>query len=229
MVNELSEKDKKTLSTFSMYIQSYGSKVARTSIEVQTDGDVYWDFYGWNGDGSRMTIDGYDEIDDLIRGVIETEDLVGKYFDYDDRGTIIAIVNSEDGTLTFSADIYVMSTDSTSAEISTDEIPESMLKWIREMKENESYKSGIIHYSGGGDDGYIENDMTVNGEKNYTWPNEFEDYLLQEIGGLGDWYNNDGGQGDVHINFIEETISIDGGINYEEEVTNKIDYLAYFK
>jgi hypothetical protein len=229
MVNELSEKDKKTLSTFSMYIQSYGSKVARTSIEVQTDGDVYWDFYGWHGDGSRMTIDGYDEIDDLIRGVIETEDLVGKYFDYDDRGTIIAIVNSEDGTLTFSADIYVMSSDSTSAEISTDEIPENMLKWIREMRENESYKSGIIHYSGGGDDGYIENDMTVNGEKNYTWPNEFEDYLLREIGGLGDWYNNDGGQGDVHINFIEETISIDGGINYEEEVTNKIDYLASFK
>lgn len=229
MVNELSEKDKKTLSTFSMYIQSYGSKVARTSIEVQTDGDVYWDFYGWQGDGSRMTIDGYDEIDDLIRGVIETEDLVGRYFDYDDRGTIIAIVNSEDRTLTFSADIYVMSTDSTSAEISTDEIPENMLKWMREMRENESYKSGIIHYSGGGDDGYIENDMTVNGEKNYTWPNEFEDYLLREIGGLGDWYNNDGGQGDVHINFIEETISIDGGINYEEEVTNKIDYLAYFK
>lgn len=229
MVNELSEKDKKTLSTFSMYIQSYGSKVARTSIEVQTDGDVYWDFYGWHGDGSRMTIDGYDEIDDLIRGVIETEDLVGRYFDYDDRGTIIAIVNSEDRTLTFSADIYVMSTDSTSAEISTDEIPENMLKWMREMRENESYKSGIIHYSGGGDDGYIENDMTVNGEKNYTWPNEFEDYLLREIGGLGDWYNNDGGQGDVHINFIEETISIDGGINYEEEVTNKIDYLASFK
>ena len=229
MVNELSEKDKKTLSTFSMYIQSYGSKVARTSIEVQSEGDVYWDFYGWHGDGSRMTIDGYDEIDDLIRGVIETEDLVGRYFDYDDRGTIIAIVNSEDRTLTFSADIYVMSTDSTSAEISTDEIPENMLKWMREMRENESYKSGIIHYSGGGDDGYIENDMTVNGEKNYTWPNEFEDYLLREIGGLGDWYNNDGGQGDVHINFIEETISIDGGINYEEEVTNKIDYLAYFK
>lgn len=229
MVNELSEKDKKTLSTFSMYIQSYGSKVARTSIEVQTDGDVYWDFYGWHGDGSRMTIDGYDEIDDLIRGIIETEDFVGKYFDYDDRGTIIAIVNSEDRTLTFSADIYVMSTDSTSAEISTDEIPENMLKWMREMRENESYKSGIIHYSGGGDDGYIENDMTVNGEKNYTWPNEFEDYLLREIGGLGDWYNNDGGQGDVHINFIEETISIDGGINYEEEVTNKIDYLASFK
>jgi len=229
MVNELSEKDKKTLSTFSMYIQSYGSKVARTSIEVQTDGDVYWEFYGWNGDGSRMTIDGYDEIDDLVRGVIETEDLIGRYFDYDDRGTIIAIVNSEDRTLTFSADIYVMSTDSTSAEISTDEIPENMLKWMREMRENESYKSGIIHYSGGGDDGYIENDMTVNGEKNYTWPNEFEDYLLREIGGLGDWYNNDGGQGDVHINFIEETISIDGGINYEEEVTNKIDYLASFK
>ena len=41
--------------------------------------------------------------------------------------------------------------------------------------------------------------------------------------------DNDGGQGDVHINFIEETISIDGGINYEEEVTNKIDYLASFK
>jgi len=229
MVNELSEKDKKTLKMFSMYIQSYGSKVARTSIDVQTDGDVYWDFYGWHGDGSRMTIDGYDEIDDLIRGVIETEDLVGRYFDYDNRGSITAIVNSEDETLTFSADIYVMSTDGTSADISTDEIPENMLKWMREMRENESYKSGIIHYSGGGDDGYIENDMTVNGEKNHTWPNEFEDYLLREIGGLGDWYNNDGGQGDVHINFIEETISIEGGINYEEEETQKIDYLASFK
>jgi len=86
-LNKLSDEDIKILQTFSMYIQSYGSKVVRTTLEVSTDGEFYDDIYGWNGDGSRITIPSYESIDELILKIIEEENFVNNYFDSDDRGT----------------------------------------------------------------------------------------------------------------------------------------------
>jgi hypothetical protein len=220
---ELSQEDKKILKAFSMYIQSYGSKVARTSTEVGTDGDVYWEFYGWHGDGTRMTIEGYDSIDDLVHKMITHYEIPEKYFDYEDRGNIETIVNTNESTVTFSVTRYVMSTDNYGGTIESQDIPENVLKWIREMRETESYEYGTIRYQGGGDDGYIEGDIEVNGKSGYTYPkDEFEDFFLREIGNFGDWYNNEGGQGDIHINFKDETIEIQAGINFEDEQLEKV-------
>jgi len=220
---KLQENEIKILKAFCMYIQSYGSKVVRTHIDVGTDGDVYWDSNGWRGDGTRMTIDGYDAIDDLVRNIIESYDMPSKYFDDEERGYIETIINSNDSTVTFSITRYVQSTDNFDSIIESENLPENVLKWIREMRETENYQNGTIHYQGGGDDGYIEDDIEINGKTGYKYPsNEFEDFFLREIGHFGDWYNNDGGQGDILIDFINETIEIQAGINYEDEVLDKV-------
>lgn len=225
----LSDEDVKTLQTFSLYIQSYGSKVARTSIEVSTDGDVYYDIYGWNGDGSRITIPSYEAMDELIEKIIREENFVEKYFDYDDRGNITPIINANDKTLTFSSDIYITQGDPVGGTFDSDDIPNFVLTWMREMRENEGYKYGSINYQGSGDDGYLESDMSVNGETVTGYPNNINDWLVERITDFGDWYNNEGGQGVVHIGFINEEINIEGEINYETEDTQKLDYYASFK
>lgn len=225
----LSDQDVKTLQTFSMYIQSYGSKVVRTHIEVSYDGDVYFEIYGWDGDGSRMTIPSYDAIDELIERIITEENIVGNYFNDENRGNIVPIINANDKSLTFSADVYIQNEDPVGGTIEGEDIPEFVLTWMREMRESESYKSGSIHYEGSGDSGYMESDMIVNGEDGVGYPSNIEDWLTNRVTDYGDWYNNEGGHGDIYIDFVNETINIVGGLYFEDEDILKVDYYGSFK
>jgi hypothetical protein len=227
--NKLTDEDVRTLQTFSMYIQSYGSKVARTQLEVGSDNEFYEDIYGWSGDGSRMTIPTYEAIDELILRITQEENFVEKYFGYDDRGNITPIINASDKTLSFSADIYVTLGDPVGGTFYSEDLPEFVLNWMRGMRETESYQTASIEYQGSGDDGYLESDMYVNGKPGYSCPEPIHDWLIERITGFGDWYNNEGGQGGVHIDFINEEVSIEGELNYESEETNKLDYYASFK
>lgn len=226
---KLTEEQIKILKAFSLYIQSYGSKKVQTSIEIDYDGQPYWDFYGWRGDNTSMTIEGYDAIDDLVKDVVEESDIIGDYFGGDDaRGHLTVYIDAIQKTITFTADVYVMNSDEVGGTLESDEINEQVLKWMREMRETESYETATIHYQGGGDDGYMESDMEVNGKPNYSYPNFVEDYLLNRVGSYGDWYNNEGGQGDVHINFIKETITIEGQLNYDDEEIVKVPLVISF-
>ena len=226
---KLTEEQQKILNAFSIYIQSYGSKKVHTSIEVDNYGEVYWEFYGWHGDNTSMTIDGYDAIDDLVRDVVTESDIIGDYFGGDEtRGHLTVYIDAIQKTITFTADVYVTSSDDVGGTFETDEISEQMLNWMREMRETESYERATVQYQGGGDQGYMESDMEVNGKPNYSYPRFVEDYLVDKVSAYGDWYNNEGGQGSVHINFIEETITIQGEINYDDEEIVKIPLVIPF-
>ena len=219
-LNKLTDEDVKVLQTFSMYIQSYGSKVARTQIEVGSDGEFYSDIYGWSGDGSRITIPTYEAIDNVILRIIEEENFVDNYFDNDDRGNITPIINAGDKTLTFSADVYITKGDPVGGTFESSDLPEFVLKWIREMRENESYKTGSIDYQGSGDDGYLESDMYVNGDSGDSCPEKIHDWLIERITGFGDWYNNEGGYGTICILVPSGEYSIDNNVR----VTNSLHY-----
>lgn len=227
---KLSDRDVKTLQLFSMYVQSYGSKVVRTEIEVSYDGEIYHEIYGWSGDGSRITIPSYDVIDELILRIINEEDITENYFNReDDRGRIVPIINTNDKSLTFSADVYVQNEERVGGTLKGDAIPEFVLNWMRETLESENYKTGTIHYEGGGDSGYMESDMIVNDGKRVSYPSSLEDWLIERVTDYGDWYNNEGGQGDVHIDFVNKTIDIEGGLYYEDLEVLKVDYYGSFE
>jgi hypothetical protein len=227
---KLTEEQQKILKAFSFYVQSYGSKKVNSSIYVDDEGEPYWDdFYGWHGDDTKMTIEGYDAIDDLIKEIVEGLDIIGDYFGGSETsGHLVVYIDTIQKTMTFSADVRVTNSDDVGGTLETDEISEQMLNWMREMRETESYETAVIHYQGGGDEGYLESDMEVNGKQNYSYPNFVEGYLVDRVSDYGDWYNNEGGQGDVHINFIKETITIEGGINYEDEEIIKVPVVITF-
>jgi len=219
---KLEEKEKKILNTFSMYLQSYGSKVGKIRIEVQTDGDIYWDYMYWQGDGTRMPIESYESIDDLIKKIFdEYEDTMLENFSSDDRGQVVAIINCNDRTLTFKADVYVMDTSYSRSEYTFDDISnENIKEWLSEMEG--AYTSGNIHYEGSGDSGYIEEDIVFNDNTRSDYPNQLESWMYNELNQYGGWEINEGSQGDFHFNFDKKTISLSHGENYEDEQTYEI-------
>lgn len=218
----LSEKDKKTLNTFSMYLQSYGSKVGRYRIDVSTENDVYWDYTRWSGDGTRMSIDSYDAIDELIKNIFnENEDTMLENFGSEDRGGIEVIINSNDKTLSFVAEVLVHQTSYSGSEYTFDDIDNQNIKdWLSEMKG--AYVSGTINYEGSGDSGYIESDIIFNDNTRSDYPSQLEDWMYSELGQYGGWEINEGSQGNFHFNFDNETINLEHGENYEEEESYEI-------
>ena len=222
MKHTLSDKEKRILEVFSMYLQSNGSKVGKLRIEVQTDGDVYFDYLFWDGDGTRMRIDSYDTIDDLIQKIFdEHKDTMLDNFSSEDRGSVVAIVNSNTKTLTFKADVYVMDVSYSRTEYTFDDIDnENIKEWFSEMEG--AYTSGNIHYEGSGDSGFIEEDIVFSDNTRSDYPNQLENWMYRELNQYGGWENNEGGQGDFHFNFDKKTIRLTHGENYENEETYEI-------
>ena len=227
-MSKLSNKDIRTLQLFSMYIQSYGSKVVRTDISVDYEG-VDFRLDSWRGDGSLITIPSYDEINDLIKRIIKEENIAENYFGGEGRGYITPIINANDKSLTFSVDMYVMNEDSVGGTIEGDDIPEFVLNWIRNMRETKDYKTGTIYYEGGGDNGYLEDNILVNGKSYFTYPTNIDNWLTNRVTDYGDWYNNEGGYGEININFVEETVTIEGGLYYEDTDILRVEYYASFE
>jgi len=217
MEQQLSDKDKRTLEVFSMYLQAYASKVGKFNIMISTDGEVYWDYTYWIGDGTRMTIDTYDAIDELINRIFkENEDTILNNFTSDDRGNVAAIVNCNDRTLTFKAEVTVMDVEHSSQEYTFDDITNKEIKnWLNEM--SGVFVSADIHYEGGGDVGYIESDIIFNDDTRDDYPKELENWMYDQLGQYGGWENNEGGQGEFHFNFDKKTIELNHGENYERD------------
>jgi hypothetical protein len=226
---ELTDKEKKVLNSFSMYIQSYGTKEVSTSIEIDYNGDVWEEFYGWSSKNVSVTIDTYDAINEVILSILDKTGVVENYFGDDEtRGNITIFIDAKEKSIKFSADRYVTSVDNVGGEFSSEDLPNFVLEWIKKLRETESANHGIIHYEGSGDSGYMESDMIINGDRRFNYPENVENWLLEMITSFGDWYNNEGGQGDVHINFIKEIISIEGGLNYEDEEITQIPLVIHF-
>lgn len=222
MKQQLSEKDKRTLDLFSMYLESYSSKVGKYSIEVSTDGDVYWDYLYWQGDNTIMRIDSYDAIDELIKRIFdENEDTMLDRFSAYDRGQVVAIVNCNDRTLRFKSDVSVMDVQYSSQEYTFDDISNRTIKeWLNEM--TVAYVSGEIPYQGSGDSGYIESDIIFNDYTRGNYPTELENWMYDELSQYGGWEINEGSQGNFHFNFDKKTISLSHGENYETEENYEI-------
>jgi hypothetical protein len=89
-----------------------------------------------------------------------------------------------------------------------------------------------IKYDGGGDSGQVE-DVEFNGDNidssalNDMFEGDLQDlaYHLLENHYDYDWYNNDGGYGEIRIDFEEDTpeISINGYVRSVEDAHSSVD------
>lgn len=220
---ELNEQDKKILNTFSLYLQSFGSKVGKYNIDVSTDGDVYWDYSYWYGDGTRMSIESYDAIDKLLRKIFDEheDEILYDNFSSDDRGSITFILNTVNKTLTASANVYEMETEYTSEEYTWEDIHgEEVKNWFLETAKN--HHKGTVSYEGSGDSGYIQEDIQFEDGGRESMPEFVNEFLYGKLSYFGGWEINEGSQGNFYFNFDNKTILLEHGSNYESEAVKEI-------
>jgi hypothetical protein len=228
---EISEKQKKILNVFSMYIQTYGAKSATCQLEVSYDGDLYEDIYGWGGENVRITIDTYNDINDAIFDIINRADFLSQYYDDDSKGNLECTINSETKTLSFITNIETMSTDyeSLEYEINEEEFGDNkeLYKWLMDMK-NFGVSEGRVNYEGSGDSGYIEDHMYYIDGEAIKLPSFVVDWCYDKLNYFGGWEINEGSQGHFLFKFAEDVIYLEHGSNYESSESSKVPYIVKF-
>lgn len=101
----------------------------------------------------------------------------------------------------------------------------SLHRLFKEIGEN---GEGIIQFQGGGDDGEIEKNITINGSLERV-PKLIYDMVYQWLIGTGiDWYNNEGGQGNFVFRPKHSEIVLNVEQNYEENVNVPMDFKIHF-
>ena len=103
-----------------------------------------------------------------------------------------------------------------------------MFPAVVELFERLGGANATVDFSGGGDDGYIEDDMMIGGER-YDIPKPIEELLYSMINrSFAGWENNEGAQGNWEFVSGDKTVVFDFNYNTEEEQSVDIDYIIKF-
>ena len=109
-----------------------------------------------------------------------------------------------------------------------EEYPEETYNQVVELFESLNGSEGSVYFSGGGDDGYIDDFMTVDGNQ-ISLPASIEDMLYTMINGnFAGWENNEGAQGNWVFDPIDKQIEFDFNYNTEDWVSVGSDYQIQF-
>jgi hypothetical protein len=109
-----------------------------------------------------------------------------------------------------------------------EEYGEDAAKSVEELFTYLNGRDARVEFSGGGDDGYIEDDMWIDSER-VDIPKPIDDLLYSMLNGnFAGWENNEGGQGSWEFNSGDKTIFFDFNYNTEEESNIGLDYEIKF-
>ncbi len=220
---ELTKEQKKTLEVFSMYARGYAKK--KVAMYGTIEGcDLYFDTKKFNDEEGGSDLDSYDKILTLMRGIANgvRQDAIDSMEECDGYGELKLTIDCIEKDLTIEVWENVLETtdDGGSDEIPNDEHFRGLTEY---MKKN-GYTIGSVTFNGGGDSGYIENDIAFSGKKSGNDPvdkfGNVEDYLydmLQNV--LPGWEIDAGSTGYFEINLDDNMIYLNIQVNsYEMQV-----------
>ena len=219
-IPQLTPDELKTLQLFAYYCRSYGAdSVYRTYYLSACRKD--WEDDRWYSNDVRGGIDGYDRIDELIDKLVDDESIVNEFNDCDGSQRIEVEIDCKEKSLTITAYETVYGTDPRGLDYDLENIKEEYgedaAKAVEELFTYLDGRNARVDFSGGGDDGYIEDDMWVDSER-VDIPKPIDDLLYSMLNGnFAGWENNEGGQGSLEFNSGDKTIFFDFNYNTEEE------------
>ena len=219
-IPQLTPDELKTLQLFAYYCRSYGAdSVYRTYYLSACRKD--WEDDRWYSNDVRGGIDGYDRIDELIDKLVDDESIVNEFNDCDGSQRIEVEIDCKEKSLTITAYETVYGTDPRGLDYDLENIKEEYgedaAKAVEELFTYLDGRNARVDFSGGGDDGYIEDDMWVDSER-VDIPKPIDDLLYSMLNGnFAGWENNEGGQGSWEFNSGDKTIFFDFNYNTEEE------------
>lgn len=225
---ELTKEQKKVLEVFSMYARGYGKN--KVSIYGTIEGcDLYFGGKLFDDEERGSPLDGYDKILNLMKKIMDEieDDVIDGMEDCDGYGEVKILIDCIQKDLTI--ELYESVQESTE-DGSSDEIPDDKhFKGLKEYMKKNGYTIGTIHFNGGGDSGYIENDILFsdggNGRTQLDNFGEVEDFLYDMLEAtLPGWEIDDGSSGSFEINLNDNMIYLN--INVYSNELQLIDTLA---
>jgi hypothetical protein len=207
---QLTDNEKKLLNKFFIYIRSFGTDSASIDYSYEYE-DITWNS-GLHGDGHRK-IELFPGIDDIIRRILEqvdSDDFESNFHDNDvDYYTIEIEFLAKEKEIRVSCSYTTMGYEEVSSE---DEIT-NLAPFETYIEQGVS--EIICTYTGGGDSGYIEGSMDVNGESENTSA-DIKDSCYNALTHFGGWEINEGSQGNIVFNLDNNTVTINHVWNTEE-------------
>ena len=230
-IPQLTPEELKTLQLFAYYCRSYGAdSVYRTYYLSACSKD--WEDDRWYSRDVSGGIDGYDRIDELIDKLVDDESITDEFTECDGSQRIEVEIDCKERMLIINAYQTVYGSEPRGLDYDLENIKEeygeNAANAVEELFTYLNGRDAKVNFSGGGDDGYIEDDMIVDGEQEDI-PAAIEDLLYSMLNGnFAGWENNEGGQGSWEFNSGDKTIFFDFNYNTEEEVSVNIDYEIRF-
>lgn len=230
-IPQLTPDELKTLQLFAYYCRSHGADGVYKTYYLSAC-DIDWDDDNWYSYQISSSIESYDKIDKLIDKLVRDESLIDHFNECDGSQRIEVEIDCKERILNIYAYETVYGSEPHGSTYNLEDIEsefgEETLKAVEELFEElgDSYTS--VDFSGGGDDGYIEDFMIIDGNQ-VDIPKLIEDMLYRMLNGnFGGWENNEGGQGSWEFNPKDKTIFFDFNYNTEEEQSVNIDYEIRF-
>jgi hypothetical protein len=230
-IPQLTPEELKTLQLFAYYCRSYGAdSVYRTYYLSACSKD--WEDDKWYSRDVSGGIDGYDRIDELIDKLVDDESIIDQFNDCDGSQRIEIEIDCKEKVLTITAYETVYGTEPHGLDYDLENIKEeygeNAAKAVEELFTYLDGRDAKVDFSGGGDDGYIEDDMWVDSER-VDIPKPIDDLLYSMLNGnFAGWENNEGGYGSWEFNSGDRTIFFDFNYNTEEESNIGLDYEIKF-
>jgi hypothetical protein len=230
-IPQLTPEELKTLQLFAYYCRSYGAdSVYKTYYLFACDKD--WEDDRWYSRDVNGGIEGYDRIDELIEKLVVDESIINHFNECDGSQRIEVEIDCKEKFLIINAYETIYGTDPYGNEYTLenieDEYGEDATKAVEELFTYLNGRDARVDFSGGGDDGYIEDDMTVDGEQEDI-PKPIEELLYSILNGNhAGWEKNQGSQGSWEFNSGNKTIFFDFNYNTEEEQSVDLNYEIRF-
>ena len=219
-IPQLTPEELKTLQLFAYYCRSYGAdSVYRTYYLSACSKD--WEYDRWYSRDVSGGIDGYDRIDELIDKLVDDESITDEFTECDGSQRIEVEIDCKERMLIINAYQTVYGSEPRGLDYDLENIKEeygeNAANAVEELFTYLNGRDAKVNFSGGGDDGYIEDDMIVDGEQE-DMPAAIEDLLYSMLNGnFAGWENNEGAQGSWEFNSGDKTILFDFNYNTEEE------------
>ena len=219
-ISQLTPEELKTLQLFAYYCRSYGAdSVYRTYYLSACSKD--WEDDRWYSRDVSGGIDGYDRIDELIDKLVDDESITDEFTECDGSQRIEVEIDCKERMLIINAYQTVYGSEPRGLDYDLENIKEeygeNAANAVEELFTYLNGRDAKVNFSGGGDDGYIEDDMIVDGEQEDI-PAAIEDLLYSMLNGnFAGWENNEGAQGSWEFNSGDKTILFDFNYNTEEE------------
>jgi hypothetical protein len=207
---ELSPEERKAINQFFVFIKSNGADVAWIDVNFEYGDPSY--ISGMRGDNGRA-IPVFQPVAPIIEKIIndiDTDDFEEE-FQYSD----VEYFNVE---INFSATQKKLTIECNYSTPGSEEaFDESDINDMDIFKEytDKGVSEIICTYDGGGDSGYIDGDMSIDGERENV-PAFLEDLCYDALRNFGGWENNEGSQGNIVFNLVDKTRTVNHTWNTEE-------------